>query len=377
MTNKDFFMALDALEKEKGIEKEYFLDALKTALTTAYKRNFDEVRPVEVELKPEKYSIEIYAYQTVVAEVENPDAEISLQDAKLVKKTAKIGDRLKTPVTPKEFGRIAAGTAKQVITQKLREKEKTSAYGEFSNKVDTLMTGVVNRVDEATGTVYIEFPNTNIEGVMSEYDKMNTERYNVGDRLKVYVKKLRETNYGVQAIVSRADARFVKKLFELEVPEIQDGVVEVINVVREVGYRTKIAIHSKDVNIDALGACVGTKGVRVNSIVFQLGGEKIDIIVWSDDPFEYIARALSPAKVISVEIDEITKSARVIVADDKLSLAIGKGGQNVRLAAKLTNWKIDVKSESKASEESKILDSHTDVSDIDDIFGGTEDINLD
>ena len=377
MTNKDFFMALDALEKEKGIEKEYFLDALKTALTTAYKRNFDEVRPVEVELKPEKYSIEIYAYQTVVAEVENPDSEIALQDAKLVKKTAKIGDRLKTPVTPKEFGRIAAGTAKQVITQKLREKEKNSAYGEFSNKVDTLMTGVVNRVDDATGTVYIEFPNTNIEGVMAEYDKMSTERYNVGDRLKVYVKKLRETNYGVQAIVSRADARFVKKLFELEVPEIQDGVVEVVNVVREVGYRTKIAIHSKDPNVDALGACVGTKGVRVNSIVFQLGGEKIDIIVWSDDPFEYIARALSPAKVISVEIDEITKSARVIVADDKLSLAIGKGGQNVRLAAKLTNWKIDVKSESKAQEESKVFDTHTDVSNIDDIFGGTEDINLD
>lgn len=377
MTNKDFFMALDALEKEKGIEKEYFLEALKTALTTAYKRNFDEVRPVEVELKPEKYSIEIYAYQTVVAEVENPDSEISLQDAKLVKKTAKIGDRLKTPVTPKEFGRIAAGTAKQVITQKLREKEKNSAYGEFANKVDTLMTGVVNRVDEATNTVYIEFPNTNIEGVMAEYDRIATERYNVGDRLKVYVKKLRETNYGVQAIVSRADARFVKKLFELEVPEIQDGVVEVVNVVREVGYRTKIAIHSKDPNVDALGACVGAKGVRVNSIVFQLGGEKIDIIVWSNDPFEYIARALSPAKVISVEIDEITKSARVIVADDKLSLAIGKGGQNVRLAAKLTNWKIDVKSESRANEESKTENNHTDVEDIDDIFGGTEDINLD
>lgn len=375
MTNKDFFMALDALEKEKGIEKEYFLEALKTALTTAYKRNFDEVRPVEVELKPEKYSIEIYAYQTVVAEVTNPDAEISLQDAKLVKKTAKIGDRLKTPVTPKEFGRIAAGTAKQVITQKLREKEKSSAYGEFANKVDTLMTGVVNRVD--AGTVYIEFPSTNIEGVMMEYDQMATEKYNVGDRLKVYVKKLRETNYGVQAIVSRADARFVKKLFELEVPEIQDGVVEIVNVVREVGYRTKIAIASKDPNVDALGACVGSKGVRVNSIVFQLGGEKIDIIVWSDDPFEYIARALSPAKVISVEIDEITKSARVIVADDKLSLAIGKGGQNVRLAAKLTNWKIDVKSESKASEESRVENSHTDVGDIGDIFSGTEDINLD
>ncbi len=390
MTNKDFFMALEALEKEKGIEKEYFLDALKTALTTAYKRNFDEIRPVEVDIKPEKYSIDFYAYQTVVAEVENPDTEIALIDVDLTgkkvfrfdeesgkwmpKKVAKLGDRVAEMLAPKEFGRIAAGTAKQVITQRLREKEKTSAYGEFSNRVDTLMTGVVNRID--AGTVYIEFPNTNIEGVMMEFDQMATEKYSVGDRLKVYVKKLRETNYGVQAIVSRADARFVKKLFELEVPEIQDGVVEIINVVREVGYRTKIAINSKDPNVDALGACVGSKGVRVNSIVFQLGGEKIDIIVWSDDPFEYIARALSPAKVISVEIDEITKSARVIVADDKLSLAIGKGGQNVRLAAKLTNWKIDVKSESKAQEESKVETSHTDVEDIGDIFG-TEDINLD
>ena len=375
MTNKDFFMALDALEKEKGIEKEYFLDALKTALTTAYKRNFDEVRPVEVELKPEKYSIEIYAYQTIVAEVENPDSEISLQDAKLIKKTSKIGDRIKTPVTPKEFGRIAAGTAKQVITQRLREKEKSSAYGEFENKVDTLMTGIVNRID--AGTVYVEFPNTNIEGVMMEYDQIANENYSIGDRLKVYVKKLRETAYGVQAIVSRSNAGFVKKLFSLEVPEIQQGVVEIVNIVREVGYRTKIAIRSKDPNVDALGACVGNKGVRVNSIVGSLGGEKIDIIVWSDDPFEYIARSLSPAKVISVEIDEITKSARVIVPDDKLSLAIGKGGQNVRLAAKLTNWKIDVKSESKASAENEVTESHTDVDDIGDIFGGTEDINLD
>jgi len=177
--------------------------------------------------------------------------------------------------------------------------------------------------------------------------------------------------------VSRSNAGFVKKLFELEVPEIQDGVVEIINVVREVGYRTKIAINSKDPNVDALGACVGAKGVRVNAIVYQLGGEKIDIIVYSDDPFEYIARALSPAKVISVEIDEITKSARVIVSDDKLSLAIGKGGQNVRLAAKLTGWKIDVKSESKANEELKTEQNHTDVDDIGGIFSGTEDINLD
>lgn len=375
MTNKDFFLALEALEKEKGIEKEYFLEALRTALTTAYKRNFDEVRPVEVEIKPEKYSIDIYAYQTVVAEVTNPDTEIALEDAKKIKKTIKIGDRVKEPVSPKEFGRIAAGTAKQVITQRLREKEKNSAYGEFESKVDTLMTGVVNRTD--LGNVYVEFPGSNIEGVMMSYDQIATEKYNVGDRLKVYVKKLRETANGVQAIVSRSDARFVKKLFELEVPEIGEGVVEIVNVVREVGYRTKIAINSKDPNVDALGACVGSKGVRVNSIVYELGGEKIDIIVWSDDPFEYIARALSPAKVISVEIDEITKSARVIVPDDKLSLAIGKGGQNVRLAAKLTNWKIDVKSETKATEDQKVENSHTDVENIDDIFSGTEDINLD
>lgn len=375
MTNKDFFLALDELESEKGIEKEYFLDALKTALTTAYKRNFDEIRPVEVEIKPEKYSIDIYAYQTVVAEVTDPNAEISLQDAKLVKKTARIGDKIKQSITPKEFGRIAAMTAKQVITQKLREKEKNSAYGEFESKVDTLMTGVVDRVD--AGTVYIQFPNTNIEGVMMEYDQIAGEKYSVGDRIKVYVKKLRETAYGVQAIVSRSNAGFVKKLFELEVPEIQEGVVQIVNIVREVGYRTKVAITSKDPNVDALGACVGAKGVRVNSIVYSLGGEKIDIIVWSDDPFEYIARALSPAKVISVEIDEITKAARVIVPDDKLSLAIGKGGQNVRLAAKLTNWKIDVKSESKAAEENNTQANHTDVDDIGGIFSGTEDINLD
>jgi len=276
MTNKDFFLALDALEQEKNISKEYFMEALQTALATAYRRNFDIVKPVEVVLKPEKYGIEIYAYQTVVEQVVDPDSEISLEDAKKVKKTIKLGDKLKEELSPKEFGRIAAGTAKQVITQRIREKEKTSAYGEFENKVDTLMTGVINRID--IGNVYVEFPGTNIEGIMMQYDQVEGEKYNVGDRIKVYVKKLRETAYGVQAIVSRSNAGFVKKLFELEVPEIQDGVVEIINVVREVGYRTKIAINSKDPNVDALGACVGAKGVRVNAIVYQLGGEKIDII---------------------------------------------------------------------------------------------------
>ena len=347
MTNKDFFLALDALEQEKNISKEYFLEALQTALATAYKRNFSVVKPVEVVLKPEKYAIDIYAYQTVVAEVSDPDSEISLEDAKKIKKTAKIGDKIKEDLSPKEFGRIAAGTAKQVITQRLREKEKTSAYGEFSNKVDTLITGIVNRID--AGTVYLEFPNTNIEGVMMEYDQISTEKYNVGDRLKVYVKKLRETNYGVQAIVSRSNAGFVKKLFELEVPEIQDGVVEIINIVREVGYRTKIAINSKDPNVDALGACVGAKGVRVNSIVYQLGGEKIDLVPYTDDILEYIASALSPASVLSVETNESLRASRVVVPDNQLSLAIGRGGQNVRLASRLTGWKIDIKPESEVS----------------------------
>ena len=376
MVNKDFFLALDALEQEKGISKEYFLESLQTALATAYRRNFDVARPVQVDINPDKKTIKIHTYRTVVDEVLNPDSEISLAEAKTIKKSYKVGDRvLGEEVSPKEFGRIAAGTAKQVITQRLREMEKNSAYGEFSSKVDTLITGKVSRVD--AGVVYVEFPASNIEGVMNEYDQIASEKYNVGDRIKVYVKKLRETANGVQAIVSRSNANFVKKLFEMEVPEIAQGVVEVVNIVREVGYRTKIAITSRDPNVDALGACVGSKGVRVNAIVYELGGEKIDIIVWSSDPFEYIARSLSPAKVISVEIDEITKSARVIVPDDKLSLAIGKGGQNVRLAARLTNWKIDVKSESKAQEDANVEVSHTDVDDIGGIFSGTEDINLD
>ena len=375
MTNKDFFLALDALEQEKGISKEYFIEALQTALALAYKRNFDEVRPVMVELKPEKSTIDIFAYRTVVAEVVDPTAEIALQDAKLIKKSYKLGDMVKETLYPKEFGRIAAGTAKQIITQKLREKEKNSAYGEFENKVDSLMTGIINRLD--AGNIYIEFPGTNIEGIMMPYDQVSSEKYNIGDRIKVYVKRLRETAYGVQAMVSRSNAGFVKKLFELEIPEIADGTIEIINVVREAGYRTKISITSKNPNVDPLGACVGQKGVRINSIVYSLGGEKIDIIIYSNDPFEYIARALSPAKVISVEIDELTKSARVIVPDDKFSRAIGKGGQNVRLAARLTDWKIDVKPESKASKDAYVESNHTDVDDLDGIFGGTEDINLD
>lgn len=370
MINKDLFAALDELEANKGIKKEFFLETLEAALAAAYKKNYGEARSIEVKITPEKNKIEFFAYKTVVETVEDPDTQVSLEDAQQLKKSIKLGDTLKEEITPKDFGRIAAGTAKQVIVQKLREAERSMAFGELENKVDLIINGVVRRVEG--DAVYVELSGTTIEGVMMTSDQIPNEKYAVGARIKVYVKKLREGFNGVQAIVSRAVPNFVKKLFEAEVPEIASGVVEIKGVVREAGYRTKIAIASNDADVDALGACVGNRGARVNAIVAELNGEKVDIIIWSDDPFEYIARALSPAKVLSVEIDEILKASKVIVPDDKLSLAIGKAGQNVRLAAKLTGWKIDVKSESasRAAEAQAELDStvSTDADDAGSLF---------
>lgn len=376
MVNKDFFLALDELEQTKGVKKEFFIQALESALVAAYKKNFGEAKAVSVKLSPEKNTIKVYAYKTVVEEVTDPDTEISLEEAKEIKKSYKVGDQVQEEVTPKDFGRIAAGTAKQVIVQKLREAERETAFAELSGKVDTLANGIIRRIEN--GNVYVELAGTTIEGIMMSGDQIASESYKINDKLKVYIKKLRETAFGVQAVVSRTVPNFVKKLFEAEVPEIADGIVVVKNIVREPGYRTKMAIASSDPNVDALGACVGNKGVRVNTVVAELGGEKIDIIVYSDDPFEYIARALSPAKVLSIEIDEELKASRVIVPDDKLSLAIGKGGMNVRLAAKLTGWKIDVKSESKAQEFEKNTDEtgaeEVSLDDIDNIFGDLDGI---
>lgn len=379
MTNKDFFLALDELEKLRGIKKEFFIETLETALVAAYKRNFGEARNVQVKLNPDKNTIKVIAYKLVVDVVEDNDTQISLEDAKQIKKSYKLGDQVGEEITPKEFGRIAAGTAKQVITQKLREAERSVAFGELEEKIDTLMNGYIRR--QESDTYYIELANTQIEGVLMANDQIEGETYSINDRVKVYVKKLRETARGVQAIVSRSNPGFVRKLFENEVPEISTGHVEIKGIVREAGYRTKMAIYSADPQIDPVGACVGNKGTRVNSVVSELGGEKVDIIIWSDDPFEYIARALSPATVISVEIDELTKSAKVIVPDDKLSLAIGKSGQNVRLAAKLTGWKIDVKSESKALKEEKEVKAEPEevisLDDIDNIFGSVDIDDLD
>ena len=369
MVNKDFFQALEDLEAEKGIKKEYFLDALTTALTSAYKKNYEEGRKIEVKLNPEKNTIKVIAYRDIVEVVEDPETQISLEDAKAIKRTAKLGDTIAEEFSPKDFGRIAAGAAKQVITQKLREEERSLAFGELEGKVDTLITGIIRRIEQ--DTIYLELAGSTIEGVLSSQDQIPGESYNLNDRIRVYIKRLRETAHGVQAVCSRSTPNFVKELFKLEVPEIQAGLVEIKSVAREAGARTKIAIASKDSTIDALGACVGQKGMRVNNVISGLNGEKIDIVIYSDDVFEYIARALSPAKVVSVEIDEAAKKAQVVVPDDKLSLAIGKRGLNVRLAARLTGWKIDVKSESKAQ---KTHETSTNLDEIGSLF---DDINLD
>ena len=384
MTNKDFFLALDELEKTKGISKATSMEWIENALVVAYKKNYGEGRNILAKIDDTKNTIKIYATRTIVAdgEVEDQDTQIALSEARLLKKSYKVGDLVKEEITPKDFGRIAAGAAKQVFTQKFREAERSSAFKEMSEKLEQIVTGIIRRVEK--DTIYLELVGSQIEGVLMANDQIPGERYQVNDRLKVFVKKLRETARGTQAIVSRSAPQFVKKLFELEIPEIASGVVQIKGCVREAGYRSKIAVYSEDKNIDPLGACVGNKGTRVNNIVSELGGEKIDIIIWSEDPFEYIARALSPAKVLTVEVYDEVKSARVIVPDDKLSLAIGKSGQNVRLAAKLTNWKIDVRSVSQSVQPNEdmrdnISDSAVDAvkTNFGDINSMFEDVNLD
>ncbi len=348
MVNKDFFIALDDLEKEKKINKEKFVSALETALTSAYKKDFGEAMKASVKLNPEKSTIKVYSYKTVVDEVEDPDKEVALEDAQKLKATYKVGDEISQEVTPKDFGRIAAQIAKQVVLQKLREAEYQVALDELSEKQNELVSGVIRRIDR--GIVYVELPGSQMEGVMQENDQIPNENYAIGDRIKVFVKNIKDNSRDTFVQVSRSNAGFVKKLFELEVPEIKSGEIEVKNIVREPGYRTKMAIYTSNPNLDAVGACVGNRGMRINAIISELNGEKIDIIEYCENPLEYIAKALNPAKVLSVYSLEGNNYARAVVPDDKLSLAIGKGGQNVRLAVRLTGWKIDVKPESIAKQ---------------------------
>ncbi len=348
MVNKDFFAALDEICASKGIDKESFKETLQNALTSAYKRYATDASEVVIKYNEEKCSIKFYAVKTIVEEVVDTDKEISLEEAKQHKKSYKLGDVYEKEFVPKDFGRIAAQTAKQVVMQKIREAERANTIQEFEDKENEIHTAIVRKVEN--GNVYVELTSGQLEGVMLPQDQIPGEKYEINDKITVYVKRIRTIGKNTQVLVSRTATGLVKRFFENEVPEIRQGIVVIKSVSREAGQRSKIAIYSEDPQIDAVGACVGNKGMRVNAVIEQLGGEKIDIIPWSEDPLEFIAKALAPAKVLRVTaIDE--KSARVVVPDDKLSLAIGRDGQNARLAAKLTGWKIDVKSESKAMEE--------------------------
>ena len=301
MINKDFFLALEELEQQKKINKEQFIETLETALTSAYKKMYGEAKNALVKLTPEKNTIKIYSYKRVVENVEDEDKEISLEDARKVKKSYQIGDSVVEEESTKDFGRIAAQTAKQVVMQKLKELEKQIAISELSEKEDELLTTVVKRIDN--GVVYVQIAGSHSEGVMLESDQIPGEKFREGDRIKVYVKKIKDSFRGPQIQVSRSNIGFVRKLFELEIPEVESGEVIIKNIARDPGNRTKVAIYSEKPNVDAVGACVGNRGIRINTIVSELNGEKIDLVLYSDDPLEYIARALSPAQIISVETD--------------------------------------------------------------------------
>ena len=349
MINQDFFLALEELERGKGISQAEFIAALENALVIAYKKSTGISGGVEVRLNPDKKSIKIYSVRNVVEEVVDPEKEIALADAQEIKKSYKVGDVVSVEIISKNFGRIEAQTAKQILMQKLREIERDNTVSEFEDKEGELMACTVRRIED--GNVYVEIGGNQIEGVLMPKDQVPGEKYELNQKLNVYVKRVKNSGKMAQIVVSRTAVGLVKRLFENEVPEIKQGIVQIKGIAREAGQRTKIAIVSEDPMVDAIGSCVGNKGARVNAIVAELGGEKIDIIPWSENPLEYISRALSPARVVKV-IQTGDDSAMAIVPDDKLSLAIGRSGQNARLAVRLTGWKIDVKSESAAVAES-------------------------
>ncbi len=345
--NKELVLALEELENEKGIKKDYLIEAIETALVTAYKRNFDSAENVKVVMDNETGAAHLYAVKEVVEAVEDSKLQISLEEAKNISKKLEIGDTVDIEMVPKDFGRIAAQTAKQVIIQKLREAEREIVYKEFNDRKGEIVSGIIQKAD--SNIVVMDLGK--LEGVMPQKEQIPTEKYKVNDKIRGYVQDVVKGLKGTpQVIVSRACPDFVRKLFEFEIPEIYEGLIEIKSVSRDPGYRSKVAVYSINENIDPVGSCVGQKGVRIQNIINELNGEKIDVIEWNSDPSIYIAAALLPAQVMAVDIKEEEKVAQVIVRDDQLSLAIGKSGQNARLAAKLTNWKIDIKSESQFRE---------------------------
>ena len=345
--NKELILALEELEKEKGMNKDYLLDAIETALVTAYKRNFDSLENVKVVMDRQTGATHVYSVKEVVEEPENQETQVSLKEAQKINPDLKEGDTLETEIVPRNFGRIAAQTAKQVIIQKLREAEREIVYNEFNERKGEIVSGIVQKADK--NIVVMDLGK--LEGVMPIKEQIPTETYKVNDKIKAYVLKVEKGQKGApQVIVSRSHPDFVRKLLEFEIPEIYEGVIEIKSVSRDPGYRSKVAVYSPDPNIDPVGSCVGQKGVRIQNVINELNGEKIDVIEWNEDPSIYIAASLLPAQILAVDIKEEGKFAQVIVPDNQLSLAIGKSGQNARLAARLTDWKIDIKSESQFRE---------------------------
>lgn len=337
--NKEFIKALEEIEKDKGISREIIFDALEKALIKSYEKNFDDNENVVVKINHDDGKISVLAVKEVVENLEDSVTQISLEDARMVNSSVELGDQLTIEVTPMNFGRIAAQTARNIVIQKIKDAERDIIYNEFITREKELINGVIQRIDR--GILYIDLGK--IEGIVPLNEQIKDEVYNIGDRLKLYIKEVKNTTKGAQVILSRTDSGLIRRLLELEVPEIHEGIVEIFSISREAGSRTKLAVFTNNTDIDPVGACVGFKGSRVKAIVDELNGEKIDIIVWDKDIKIFLSNSLSPAEVLKVFVNEKEKVARVIVTEDQLSLAIGKEGQNARLAAKLTNWKIDIK----------------------------------
>lgn len=338
--NKDFMLALDELCKDKNVEKDVILDALEKALVKSYQKNYDNQENVDVVIDHETGEIGVFALKDVVEQVEDPINQISLKDAKDVDSSLVVGDTARIKLVPKNFGRVAAQTARNIVIQKIRDAQRESLFGDYLDRENELITGSIQRVDKYN--VYVNLDK--IEGIVPLKEQVATESYIPNERMKFLIKEVRNSGKDPQIVLSRSSENLVTRLFELEVPEITDGVIEIYSIAREAGSRTKMAVFSNDDTIDAVGACIGYKGARVNSIVDSLQGEKIDIINYSKDIEAFISNALSPADIIEVYVNERNKQSLVVVEDDQLSLAIGKEGQNARLAARLTGWKIDIKS---------------------------------
>ena len=336
--SSEFFESLALIEEEKGISRDVVLDALESALISAYKKHFGAVQDIGVVFDEESGAIRIIARKTVVEEVEDRETQILIDEAKRIDEKYRIGDIVEMEVTPASFGRIAAQTARQVVLQRIHEAEREKMVNEYSDRENDIVTGVVRRIEKRNVMLEIE----DAESVLMPNEQVRADNYKVGERYKVFVVEVADSVKGVHLVVSRSHPGLVRRLFELEVPEISQGVIEVKALSREAGSRSKIAVHSNDANVDPVGTCIGPKGMRVQEVITELHGEKIDIIKYSDNPAEYVANALSPAEVLSIDVDEDNKMCSVVVPEDQLSLAIGKEGQNVRLAARLTGWKIDI-----------------------------------